>query len=271
MQEGAEKDTLKKEKKSNETKQNINKEVNNNNGGQANETKTMNVCGRYVNYTCWRGRNCTLEHPVICDSDVYRRPCRETPCNLYHPQVCSANWCHKVCKWGVECKFRHLKNYVQGYDHEYNKRRCDSHYDHHDNHLTRSHNNYRYGDGPYNWSYDRSDGRYQNKREAHDPNRYKNRDIGNKHVYNTYKSYRNHANNHQNPQMGPSNEKYNQGTQRHQGPRINYPRDKYNQNTHFLGHQQNPTDWPTPMEAELLRTLRKFLQAGSNGWGPARG
>lgn len=60
-------------------------------------------------------------------------------------------------------------------------------------------------------------------------------------------------------------------THRHQGPRINYPRDKYNQNTQFLGHQQSPTDWSTPMEAELLRTLRMFLQAGSNGWGPARG
>ena len=95
--------------------------------------------------------------------------------------------------------------------------------------------------------------------------------MGNKHVYNTYKSYRNHTNNHQNPQMGPSNEKYNQGTQRHQGPRINYPRDKYNQNTNFLRNQWNPKDWPTPMEVELARTLRKFFQMGSNGWGPARG
>ena len=106
-----------------------------NNGKQANKTKTMNVCGRYVNHTCWRGKNCTLEHPVLCDSDVHKRYCRETPCNLYHPQICSANWCHKVCKWGVECKFRHLKNDVQRYDHEYNKCRRDSHYDHHGNHL----------------------------------------------------------------------------------------------------------------------------------------
>ena len=202
----------------------------------------------------------------MCEADVYRIPCKEKPCKLYHPKVCNTNWYHKVCKWGAECKFRHLKDDVQGYDHKYNKRRHDSHYGHHDKRLTRSHNNYRYGDGPYDGSYDRSDGRYQNKREAHDPNRYKYRDIGNKHVYNTYKSYRNHANNHQNPQMGPSNEKYNQSTQRHQGPRNNYPKDNYNQNTHFLGHQQNPTDWPTLREAELLRILRNFLQAG-----PARG
>ena len=71
--------------------------------------------------------------------------------------------------------------------------------------------------------------------------------------------------------IGPSGEKYNQSTQRHQGPRIDHPRDKYNRNTHFFGHQKNPTDWPTPMEAELLKTLRKFLQTGPNRWGPARG
>jgi len=52
--------------------------------------------------------------------------------------------------------------------------------------------------------------------------------------------------------MGPPNEKYNRGTQGHQGPIINYPKDKYGQDTHFLGHQQNQTDWPTPMEAKLL-------------------
>ena len=92
------------------------------------------------------------------------------------------------------------------------------------------------------------------------------RDIGNKHTYNTYKNHRNHTNKHQNPQMGPSNKKYNQNTQRNQGPRNNYPKDNYNQNKHFLGHQQNPTDWPTLREAELLRILRNFLQAG-----PARG
>ena len=65
------KETLEKEKKSNETEQNGNKNVNNNNGGQANATETRNVCGRYVNYTCWRGINCTLEHPVICEADIY--------------------------------------------------------------------------------------------------------------------------------------------------------------------------------------------------------
>ena len=65
------KENLEKEKKTNETKQTINKKVNNKNGGQANKTKTRNVCGKYVNYTCWKGRSCTLEHPVICEADIY--------------------------------------------------------------------------------------------------------------------------------------------------------------------------------------------------------
>ena len=115
------KETIEKKKKSNETEQNGNKKVNNNNGGQANATETRNVCGRYVNYTCWRGINCTLEHPVICEADIYKIPCRKTPCDLYHPQVCNANLRHKVCKWGAECKLRHLEDDEQGYDHKYNK------------------------------------------------------------------------------------------------------------------------------------------------------
>ena len=52
-------ETPRKGKKANGTKQNINKKVNNNNGGQANKTKTMNVWGRYVKQTCWRDKNCT--------------------------------------------------------------------------------------------------------------------------------------------------------------------------------------------------------------------
>ena len=137
----------------------------------------------------------------MCDSDVYRKVCERIPCDLYHPQVCSANLSHKICKWGAECKFRHLNNDVQGYGHEYNKRRRGSHYDHYDNHLTRSQNNYRYGVDPKDsWCYVRSDGRHQNKRAYHNPKRYKNQNIDNQ------------ANNHQNPQISLSNEKYNQNS-----------------------------------------------------------
>jgi len=232
-----EKEALEKKKKSNETDQNIKK--------KANETRTINVCGRHVNHTCWRGEDCTLEHPKICEADVYEIPCKEKPCKLYHPKICFTNLHHKVCKWGAECKFRHL---IKGYDPKYNTQRHNSHHDHHDKRLTNSYNNNRYGDGPYH-----------NKREAHDPNRYKYRDLGNNHTYNTYK--------HQNPQMGPLKNKYNQNTQRNQGPRNNYPNnypnDNYNQNKHFLGQQQNTTDWPTPREAELFGILRNFfLQEG---------
>ena len=78
---------LRKGKEANEIKQNINKKVNNDNGGQANNhrPKTINVCGRYVNHKCWKGEDCTLEHPVMCDSDVYRKVCGRIPCDLYHP------------------------------------------------------------------------------------------------------------------------------------------------------------------------------------------
>merc|ERR1711913_231267 len=152
--------TFEKEKKSNEARQDINRNINNNDGEQAYKTKTMNVCGRYFNHTCWRGRDCTLEHPAMCEADVYHLFCRDKLCKLYHPQVCFTNLHHKVFKWGVKCKSRHLENDVQGYEHKYNKRRHDNHYSHHDKLLTRSQNNLRHGDGLYNRSYDRSDDRH---------------------------------------------------------------------------------------------------------------
>ena len=155
---------------------------------------------------------------------------------------------------GGKCKFRHLYNDVQRYSHENNKCRYDRYYDHYDkNHLTGGQNSYRYGDGSNDsWSYVRPDGRHQNKRASHNPNIHKNHNKNNKHVYSdVYGGYRNHANNHQNPQINHSNE-------------------KYNQNVNFLGYQQNPMDWPTLMEEKLLRTLREFIQVESNNWGPAR-
>merc|ERR1712055_823252 len=99
---------------------------------------------------------------------------------------------------------------------------------------------------------------------GHNPNIHKNHN-NNKHVYSdVYVCYRNHANNHQNPQVYLSNEKYNQNANNHQNPKINHSNEKYNQNVHFLGYQQNPMDWLTPMEEKLLRTLREFLQVESN-------
>ena len=81
----------------------------------------------------------------------------------------------------------------------------------------------------------------------------------------------------QGPNTSLPDGKYNQYTKNHQYPQRSYPnekhnpRDKHNQNTHFLENQWNPKDWPTPMEVELARTLIRFFQVGSNGWGPARG
>ena len=138
-----EKGIFEKEKKAKEIKQDNIKKINNDNRKQTGSHKpgTNNVCGRWVNHKCWKGENCTFEHPVMCDSDVNRKICKRNPCDLYHPQVCSANLSHKICKWGGKCKFRHLYNDVQGYSRENNKRRHDRHYDHYGNLLTGSQNN----------------------------------------------------------------------------------------------------------------------------------
>ena len=64
--------------------------------------KKADVCGRWVNYNCWKGRDCTFMHPILCESDVYRTACRKDKCDLYHPQVCSTNSRGKVCTWGKD-------------------------------------------------------------------------------------------------------------------------------------------------------------------------
>merc|ERR1711874_724609 len=168
-----------------ESKQNSTKQINNNNRKQEiNHYYLQNVCRRWINHKCWKGEDCTSVHPTICESDVYLTACKENPCNLYHPQVCSTNSRGKVCLWGEGCTFRHLLNDVQGYSHENNRHRQDSHYKHYGNHYDRygDQNNYRYGDGPDDsWNYGRSNGRQQNKRALHNQNI----------------AYRGHVNSHQ--------------------------------------------------------------------------
>ena len=97
-----EKGLFEKDKKAKETKQdNIIKKNNDNRKQTSNhKPRTDNVCWRWINYKCWKGEDCTFEHPNICDSDVNRKLCRRNPCDLYHPQICSTNLSHKVCKWG---------------------------------------------------------------------------------------------------------------------------------------------------------------------------
>ena len=122
-----EKGLIEKDKKANETEQNKIKK-NNDHKKQISNHKPMTdqVCWKWINFKCWKGEDCTFEHPVICDSDVNRTYCRRTPCDLYHPQVCSTNLSHKISKWG---KNVNLDIYIMMYrnSHENNKRRHDTH------------------------------------------------------------------------------------------------------------------------------------------------
>ena len=246
----------KRKKKLNETERNGKKKVGNNNRGQANSTDTRNVCGRYINYACRRGMNCPLEHPVICEADIYRTHCREDACDLYHPQVCYTNWRHKVCNWGADCKFRHLKEDVQDYEHR-------------GNHLSRGQNHHRYGDDP--WSNVRPNGRNQNKREPHNRNIRKNYNINGEHTYSgTYRGHNSHLNSHQGSQMNHPNRNDNQKRNYRQGPQMDHPNEKFNQDVNFLGYRQNPMDWPALTEESLLKPLRELIRAELKNWGPAR-
>ena len=97
-----EKGIFEKNKKANEIKQDNIKKIDNDNRKQTgnHRPRSDNICGRWVNYKCWKGENCTFKHPVMCDSDVNRTYYTKIPCDLYHPQVCSTNLSHKICKWG---------------------------------------------------------------------------------------------------------------------------------------------------------------------------
>ena len=97
-----EKGLFEKDRKTNESKQDNTKKINNDNRKQTSNHKprTDNVCGRWINHKSWKGGDCTFEHPIMCDSDVNRTVCRRNLCDLYHPQVYSTNLRCKVCKWG---------------------------------------------------------------------------------------------------------------------------------------------------------------------------
>ena len=82
-----------------------------------NKLKTDRVCYKWFNFLCWKGKNCTYDHPDMCDADVNEKPCKKDPCDLYHPQVCRVNLGHKVCRWGETCKFRHVHDNVQRNSH----------------------------------------------------------------------------------------------------------------------------------------------------------
>ena len=101
---GIEKALFEKDRKTKESKQDSVKQINNNNRKQIinHKPRNDNVCGRWINRKCQKGEDCTLKHPIMCYSDVYRTFCgsREKPCNRYHPQLCYTNSRGEVCTWG---------------------------------------------------------------------------------------------------------------------------------------------------------------------------
>ena len=266
-----------KNRKIKEKKQASIKQMNNNNRKQITNHKSRNdnVCGRWINRKCRKGEDCTFEHPIMCESDIYRKACgsEENPCDLYHPQVCSTNSRGKVCPWGEECRFRHLLDDVQGHGHENNRHRQDSHSHENNRHRqdSHSHENNRHRQGGhykhYDDHYDRygdqnnygyGDGRHQNKRALHNQNIHKN--------YNINNEYGGRVDSHQGLQSHHSRENRNQGANNRQGPQIN----SSGQNVGFLGCQRNPIDWPPLTEEKLLKTLQELIRAELSNWGPTR-
>ena len=47
--------------------------------------KTDDVCRKWINYRCWKGRDCTFKHPILCESDIERTDYRKDPCDLSPP------------------------------------------------------------------------------------------------------------------------------------------------------------------------------------------
>ena len=78
--------------------------------------KMVKVCWKWVNDKCWRGKNCKFEHPSLCNDILNNQQCNSRQCNQYHPQICRANKNKEMCRWGEQCKFRHINNniYIRG-------------------------------------------------------------------------------------------------------------------------------------------------------------
>ena len=218
--------------------------IDNDNREQPYLVSTRNVCGKYINQKCRRGSNCPLEHPAICEADIYKTHCKEEECELYHPQVCFTNWCHKVCDWGADCKFRHLREDVQ--DHE-----------HRGNHFPTNQNLHRYRNG-----------RDQNKRESHNRNIRKNYNISSENTYNgKYGGRDGHLDNRRGSQRNRPNGNENQNSNYRRDPQRDRPGDNFN---HFLGYRQSPMDWPVPTERGWLEPIRELIRSELENWSPAR-
>ena len=188
----------------------------------------------------------------ICWKHINYRCYRGVDCPFKHPNLCESRVDGTPCGTGKErCNLYHpeiCRNYRWYKVCKWGDRCKYRHIDNMKRHRIES-------DGPmfrrnYNINNEHIN---EYRRNGSHPNRYRG-------SYNTYNNYRYNEDNQ-------DNYRYNEDNHRN----LHHPRDKYNRNTHFFGHQKNPTDWPTPREAELLQTLRKFLQTGPNKWGPARG
>ena len=202
------------------------------------DTKRNDICWRHINYRCWRGVDCRFKHPNLCESLVDGTPCGtgKELCNLYHPEICHNYLWYKVCKWGDKCKYRHIDN-MKGHRRESDGPMFRRNYNINNEHI----NEYRHNGSHPNRHRGSQNSNYNDNEHLY--NSY------NKHSYNTHNNYRYNENNHWNP---------------------HHPTDRYNQNTNFYVQQKNPTDGSTPMEAELFKALRKFLQSMPNEWGSAR-
>ena len=245
-----------KNRKTRESRQDSISQINSNNRKQKinHKPRIENVCGKWINYKCWKGEDCTLEHPVMCESDVNLTKCgsKENPCILYHPQVCITYYKWKECSWGERCKFRHISNNVQGHNHRDNRHRQDSHYKQYDDHYDQ------YGRHGDQDNYRHRDSRHQNRRELHNQNSHNE--------YNNNNAYGSRVNSHQGLHTHHSRQKLTQNINNHQGPQIN----SSNQNVDFLRCQWSPTDWSPLTEEKLLRTLQGLIQAELTKWGPTR-
>ena len=133
------------------------------------------VCWKWVNFKCWKDKNCTYDHPEMCNADINKEQCRKNPCNLYHPQVCRANLSQKVCRWGEKCKFRHTHENVLRNSHWRNENKTPHHRIHHGPPIKNiKHHQGRYGlpdgshqEGAYDDHYSRFGDNYRNSADFH--------------------------------------------------------------------------------------------------------
>ena len=81
----------------------------------SNSNYRKEVCRYWAAGKCLK-KFCNFTHPIICRDILRTGHCNLKSCNKFHPQICDANRNNERCRWGNNCRFRHINKFTSNED-----------------------------------------------------------------------------------------------------------------------------------------------------------